>query len=168
MLGHRGLSPQRNRQESACYSRRGSPRKIVCSPLYPARIAGICWHAASTSTCALPIRPGAHIRHVFFPTDSCISLITPIDGRAGRAKGELLSYTLRSDTAVVDQRCPCPASTIPNEITCWLRCHRQRGIDCTRICGSSRCRSLRFCTSPATSCATFTFRRTRSCRCCTC
>src|SRR5437870_3994913 len=57
-----------------------------------------------------------------------------------RAKGELLSYTLRSDTAVVDQRCPCPASTIPNKITCWLRSHRQRGIDCTRICGSSRCR----------------------------
>jgi len=83
MLGHRGLSPQRNRQERAYYSRRGSPRKIVCSPLYPARIVGICWHAASTSTCALPIRPGEHIRHVFFPTDRCISLITPIDGRAG-------------------------------------------------------------------------------------
>ena len=82
MLGHRGLSPQRNRQERAYYSRRGSPRKIVCSPLYPARIVGICWHAASTSTCALPIRPGEHIRHVFFPTDSFISLITPIDGRA--------------------------------------------------------------------------------------
>src|SRR6266513_1192073 len=85
MLGHRGLAPQRNRQERACYSRRGSPRKIVCSPLYPARIVGICWHAASTSTCALPIRPGEHIRHFFFPTDSCISLITPNDGRIGIA-----------------------------------------------------------------------------------
>jgi len=61
----------------------GGLRKIVYSPLYPARIVGICWHAASTSTCALPIRPGEHIRHVFFPTDSFISLITPIDGRAG-------------------------------------------------------------------------------------
>ena len=28
-------------------------------------------------------RPGQHIRHVLFPTDSFVSLITPIDGRAG-------------------------------------------------------------------------------------
>src|SRR5438270_11713186 len=44
-----------DKQESWCHSRRGPPRKIVCSPLYPARIVNVCWHAARRSSCALPM-----------------------------------------------------------------------------------------------------------------
>ena len=49
-----GRFPRHNRAGISCHSRRRLPRRIVCSPLYPARIANICSPAASGSSFALP------------------------------------------------------------------------------------------------------------------
>ena len=64
-----------------------------------------------------------------------------------------------------------PDASVPDSTsrtTCWLRCGPLNESGSTRTCTWSRCPWEKSCTSLGTSCSTHTFRRTASCRCCTC
>jgi hypothetical protein len=86
MLPDRGLCPKRDSQESFVSqpSRPAARNRLLAALPGPDRqhLLARCRQVELRFGDVL-CQPGERIRHVFFPTDSFISLITPIAGRAG-------------------------------------------------------------------------------------
>jgi CRP-like cAMP-binding protein len=86
MMPDRGLCPKRDSKESFVSqpSRPAARNRLLAALPGPDRqhLLARCTQVELRFGDVL-CQPGERIRHVFFPTDSFISLITPIDGRAG-------------------------------------------------------------------------------------
>src|SRR5437588_3059489 len=53
--GRSGIVSEDKHGELVSQPSRSAAKNHVCSPLYPARIVNVCWHAARRSSCALPM-----------------------------------------------------------------------------------------------------------------
>ncbi len=81
-------------------------------------------------------RPGQHIRHVLFPTDSFVSLITPIDGRTRLELGlvgdeGMLGISLMLGVSAAPLAPWCRARARPGE---WRRRHFAVSSNTARRC----------------------------------